>query len=108
MLEDIAKAFAKAAPAVDHRAVRLVDEQSEGIRVRRDVLQPLRTGLRRGAFVTVADGGGIGYAASGDLSSSGLAQAAAAPATGRGRRPTSGWCPHPTCRCPITGANTRR
>jgi predicted Zn-dependent protease len=75
-LSDIAGRFARLAPAVDFWSLRLVDEHRESLTVRQDVLQPLHTGLTRGAFLTVLSGDGMGYAATSDLSDAGLRRAA--------------------------------
>ncbi len=75
-LNDIAEAFTLSAPAVDAWSLRLVDERQESITVRQGVLQPLRTSYSRGAFITVVEATGIGYAATSDLSPAGLAKAA--------------------------------
>lgn len=72
MLNDIARAFAKLAPAVDFWSLRLVDEREEHVMVRQGVLSPLSTQINRGAFVSVIDGGGSGYAATCDLTPDGL------------------------------------
>jgi len=64
------------APAVDAWTLRLVETHQEGIAVRQDILQPLTTGYSRGAMLTLIEGDGIGYAATADLSPTGLARAA--------------------------------
>ena len=74
-LQDIANRFKNNAPAVDYWSLRLEDHRYEGICVRQAVLEPLQTQLSRGALITVAHGGGIGYAATNDVSSSGLREA---------------------------------
>ncbi|WP_455205099.1 TldD/PmbA family protein [Kaarinaea lacus] len=74
-LQDIANRFKKNAPAVDYWSLRLEDHRYEGICVRQAVLEPLQTQLSRGALITVAHGGGIGYAATNDVSSTGLREA---------------------------------
>jgi predicted Zn-dependent protease len=76
-LDRIAAAFRAVAPAVDFLSLRLVDERNESLAVRRGVVQPPHVAYDRGAMVTVWHGGGIGYAATPDLSASGLAAAAA-------------------------------
>jgi predicted Zn-dependent protease len=53
----------------------MVDETSEHIVVRQDILQPLSTSVDRGAMVTVIHRGGYGYAATSDLSAAGLKDA---------------------------------
>jgi predicted Zn-dependent protease len=74
-LEQIAKHGRAQAPAADYWSLRLVDERRESLSVRQDIVQPPSTRLNRGAFITVVDAGGIGYAATGDLGSSGLGAA---------------------------------
>jgi len=54
-----------------------VDEGSEHLMVRQDVLQPLSTSVDRGAMVTIMHRGGYGYAATSDLTSAGLKDAMA-------------------------------
>ena len=76
MLDRIASLFADIAPAVDYWSVRLVDERAESIEVRDDVVEPPSDERSTGAMVTIVDGGGVGYAATGDLTASGLAEAA--------------------------------
>lgn len=77
MQDTIAKLFKSLVPAVDFCSLRLVDETSEQIMVRQDVLQPLTTRIDCGAMITVIDRGGYGYAATSDLSRSGLQDALA-------------------------------
>ena len=74
-LKAVAAHFAASAPAADYWTLRLVDEAGEGLAVRDDVAEPSRLWRSRGAMITVVAGGGLGYAASSDLSPSGLAQA---------------------------------
>ncbi len=73
--------FLAAAPAVDFCALRFVEETSEYLAVRQDVPEPPRIATDRGAMVTVIDRGGIGYAATSDLTRTGIAEA-----LGRARR----------------------
>lgn len=68
--------LARIAPPVDWCALRLVEHRSEGIAVRRGVSLPPSLSYDRGAMITVIDEGGIGYAATSDLSFAGLYQAA--------------------------------
>jgi predicted Zn-dependent protease len=75
--DSIRTLFKSLAPAVDFCSLRLVEETSENIMVRQDVLQPLSTGVDRGAMVTVMHRGGYGYAATSDLSGAGLKEAIA-------------------------------
>ena len=69
--------FAQAAPAVDFCSLRLVDERSEVLALRNDVVEPAVERVDLGAMVTVLHEGGLGYAATSDLSLSGLRAAAA-------------------------------
>ena len=75
MHENFQAEFRKAAPAVDFCALRYVEESSEYLAVRQDVAEPPQLGTQRGAMVTVIDQGGLGYAATGDLSGAGLREA---------------------------------
>ncbi len=60
---------------VEHASARLVDERAEYLRVRRDQLEPIHNELDTGVMIAVWDGGGLGYAATADLSDAGLAAA---------------------------------
>jgi predicted Zn-dependent protease len=75
--DSISSLFRRLAPAVDFCSLRIVDETSEFLGVRQDVLQPLAGSVDRGAMVTVIERGGYGYAATSDLSASGLREAIA-------------------------------
>jgi predicted Zn-dependent protease len=75
-LQGIARRFADAAPGCDYWTLRIVDEEHEGLAVRDDVAEPSSIGASRGAMLTVVVGGGVGYAATADLSAAGLAAAA--------------------------------
>jgi len=72
LFEGIEKRFRSVVPAVEAWTLRVVHERGEDIAVRRGVVQPVGIGEDLGAMVTVADGGGVGYAATSDLSASGL------------------------------------
>jgi len=61
--------------AADFWSLRFVDESSESYAVRKNVPQPLEVSTDRGVMATVHAGGGIGYAATSDLSPGGLQQA---------------------------------
>ena len=74
-MQDVERRFREIVPAVDFCSLRLVEERDEHISVRRGVLQPVVTSLDVGAMITVADDGGMGYAATSDLTASGLARA---------------------------------
>ena len=77
MLERLQAEFRKAAPKVDLCALRYVEEASEWLQVRQDVAEPPQLATTRGAMVTVIDKGGLGYAATSDLSGAGLREAIA-------------------------------
>jgi len=68
--------LARIAPPADYVSLRLVHERREALAVRRGVVEPPALLIDRGALVTVIDEGGIGYAATSDLSFAGLYQAA--------------------------------
>ncbi|MBC3919588.1 TldD/PmbA family protein [Undibacterium sp. CY18W] len=59
-------------PAVDFCSMRVVDERSEELLVRQNILQPLHSRRSYGAMLTVIHQGGYGYAATSDLSRHGL------------------------------------
>jgi len=77
MLDTLARDFRAIAPAVDFCALRFMEETSELLTVRQDVAEPPRLSTDRGVMVTVIDQGGLGYAATSDLTPSGLREAAA-------------------------------
>ena len=62
---------------VDYASIRLWDEQGEELAVRQNELQPLNTMLDTGIMVSIWDGGGLGYAATSDLTDAGIAAAVA-------------------------------
>src|SRR5215212_3161043 len=75
MLETIAQRFESVLPRTSdctYCAARLVEERSERIAVRQDVVQPLGLDHDVGVMITVMHGGGYGYAASSDVSETGL------------------------------------
>jgi predicted Zn-dependent protease len=75
MLETIAQRFESILPKASdctYCAARLVDERSERIAVRQDVVQPLAVNQDVGVMITVMHAGGYGYAATSDLSEGGL------------------------------------
>ncbi len=84
-LREIAKQFRADVPAVDDWSLRLVHDRYQSLTVRQGVLQPTENGLGSGAHITVIDRGGVGYGATGDLSSGGL-RAAMERATGWARQ----------------------
>jgi predicted Zn-dependent protease len=74
-MSDLAQRFRALIPSCDFASLRVVDERTESLTVRQDVLQPVRDVRDAGAMVTVHAGGGIGYAATADLSDAGLTAA---------------------------------
>ena len=77
MSDSIRSLFRSLAPAVDFCSLRFVEETSEQLSVRQDVLQPPSTVIDCGAMITIVQRGGCGYAATSDLSAAGLANAIA-------------------------------
>jgi len=67
--EEIAR---RSAPAADYWSARLVSQQSEQLQVRRDVPEAPVRNRDHGAMVSVMQHGAQGYAATSDLSESGL------------------------------------
>ncbi len=76
MHEQVEERFRQMAPVGDVCSLRFVQERSEVLSVRQDVLQPVRTSDDSGAMLTVYDGSGMGYAATSDVTLSGLRHAA--------------------------------
>jgi len=76
-LDSIRSLFKSHAPAVEFCSLRVFDECSEHITVRQNVLQPLSTRRDRGAMVTIIHNRGYGYAATSNLTASGLKEAIA-------------------------------
>jgi predicted Zn-dependent protease len=76
-LAAVAARFRAVAPAVDFASLRLVDERDERLAVRRGVVQPPHVTYDSGAMITVWQDGGVGYAATSDLTAGGLRAAAA-------------------------------
>ncbi len=72
MLNLIASRFKKIAPAVDFWSLRIVTEQSQEITVRQDILQPVQNNSGAGVMLTIIIGDGVGYAATSDITESGL------------------------------------
>ena len=72
---DIAARFAAVAPACDFWSVRVMRASSEHLGVTRGVADPVSLGDDFGAMITVHAKGGLGYAATSDVSAAGLARA---------------------------------
>jgi predicted Zn-dependent protease len=62
---------------VDYCSFRYSEERSEHLSVRQGVVQPASTGFDAGVMVTVWHGGGLGYAATSDLTDDGVLAALA-------------------------------
>ncbi|MCS6927501.1 MAG: TldD/PmbA family protein [Candidatus Binatia bacterium] len=77
MHERLLARFRAVAPAVDFCSLRFVHHHSEYLSVRQNILQPVSTTDDVGAMITVVDRGGMGYAATSDLTETGLRRAAA-------------------------------
>jgi len=75
MFEKIEDRFRAVAPQAEFWSLRVANERREVVQVRQDILQPVGTGRDMGAMVTILDKGGMGYAATSDLSESGLGEA---------------------------------
>lgn len=77
MLEQLERWFSAMAPdpSVGFFSVRLLTERSERLRMRQGIVQPLERADDVGLMVTALADGGIGYAASSDISERGLAEA---------------------------------
>ncbi len=76
MIESLEKRFREALPKADYASIRYMREKNERVCVRQNVLQPVSISDDAGAMVTVYKDGGVGYAATSDLSDSGLRDAA--------------------------------
>ncbi len=72
MLDLIASRFKKIAPADNFWSLRIVNEQSQQISVRQNIVQPLVNSSSAGVMLTIIIGNGIGYAATSDVTESGL------------------------------------
>jgi predicted Zn-dependent protease len=69
--------FRKIVPNVDFCSLRYLDERSETLTVRQNVAEPPSLRHDVGVMLTVIDKGGLGYAATSDLSETGLRGAVA-------------------------------
>lgn len=76
MLDTLGRDFRAVVPSVDFCALRFVEESSELLTVRQDVAEPPQLSTDRGVMITVIDQGGLGYAATSDLTPTGLREAA--------------------------------
>ncbi len=73
---EIVQRFKEIVPGVEFCSLRVVSERHEILSVRQDIPQPVVFQEDMGGMITVIDAGGLGYAATGDLSKAGLARAA--------------------------------
>ena len=77
MISDLEAIFKRVAPAVDFCSMRFVEESTERLAIQQNVPEPPQTSVDRGLMITVMHQGGYGYAATSDLSESGLRDATA-------------------------------
>ena len=74
-IADIASRFAAVAPACDTWTLRVERQRGESLSVTRGVVDPVGLGDDLGVMVTVYAEGAFGYAATSDVTASGLARA---------------------------------
>jgi predicted Zn-dependent protease len=73
MQDTVVRRFREVVPkGLDHCTIRIVEETTEQLEMRRGVLQPVRQVVDYGAMITVSEGRGQGYAATSDLSGAGI------------------------------------
>jgi predicted Zn-dependent protease len=77
MMSTLETRFKRIAPAVDFCSLRFVEERAEKLSVQQNIIEPPQTSVDRGVMITVIDRGGLGYAATSDLSEAGLRAAGA-------------------------------
>ncbi len=75
MLDAVESRFREVAPREGFCSLRFVDERNEVLSVRMDVPEPAMTWQDTGAMITVLRDGGMGYAATSDLTAAGLKRA---------------------------------
>ncbi len=75
MYNTIKDRFHKIIPNVDFCSLRYVEEQSEILSVRQNIVQAPSSSHDSGVMLTIMDKGGLGYAATSDLSEQGLRNA---------------------------------
>jgi predicted Zn-dependent protease len=76
MIDSLEKHFCEILPPCDFASLRYVRERDEVLSVRQNVPEPMGRGDDAGAMITLLADGGMGYAATSDLSKAGLAEAA--------------------------------
>lgn len=75
MLEKLEEIFRQVKPSVKFCSLRYVHTRDEVLSVRQDVVEPVHAVEDTGAMITIINNGGLGYAATSDLSPDGLRQA---------------------------------
>ncbi len=70
--EHVIKMFKEMMPAVEFWSLRLVTEDYETLNVRENIVQPPRLGRSRGIHLSVINEGGVGYAATSQLTEAGV------------------------------------
>lgn len=70
--EHVIKMFKEMMPAVEFWSLRLVTEDYETLNVRENIVQPPRLGRSRGIHLSVVNEGGVGYAATSQLTEAGV------------------------------------
>ena len=73
--ETLEARFFAVLPEVDFCSLRFVRERDECLLVRQNILQPVSTSRDIGVMITVIDRGGMGYAATSELTEVGLRNA---------------------------------
>ena len=79
---------------VDHASARLVDERTEHLSVRRNELEPVFNEFDTGVMISIWNGGGLGYAATTDLSRPAWPRQSTVPVRGP-PSPPAPWSPPP-------------
>lgn len=73
--KELKAGFFKLIPDVDFASLRYHADRSQYLCVRQDVPEPVRTGVDQGIMITIVEGNGAGYAATGNLTEDGIRQA---------------------------------
>ncbi|MDH5546157.1 MAG: TldD/PmbA family protein [Gammaproteobacteria bacterium] len=84
-MKSILDMFKSLAPKCDFWSLRIVDDVTETLNVRENIVQPPRLHRSTGLHLTMIDHGGVGYAASSELTREGLLHAI---------RQAQYWCQH--------------
>lgn len=72
MTDSIIPLFRSLLPRVDFCSLRIVERSGQNLCVRQNIVEPIGNHFSRGGHITVLNQGGTGYAATSDLSRSGL------------------------------------